>query len=244
MRILLAALLAVLTLRQAAAERPTISAESSVFSQYVWRGMLLTNGPVLQNSVTTLWRGAHLNIWTNQDLNSVDGRRGKFNEVDFDAGYDRSLKKAVISAGAIRYAFPNTPTAATTELYAGAALAVPMQPAVKAFFDVAGTRVTYLTFDISHAVPLPQLSESVGWSVELAGGAGWGSSGYNLAWFGIKEPGWVDFHPSMAVLVRFGKHWRLTPRLSYAALARNVLRQSGVSFPHNFVAGLAFGFTR
>lgn len=91
-----------------------------MFSQYVWRGMLPTNGPVLQNSVTALWRGAHLNMWTNLDLDAANGRRGKFNEVDFEAGYERSLAKAGISAGVIRYRFPNTPAAPITEVYADA----------------------------------------------------------------------------------------------------------------------------
>jgi hypothetical protein len=237
------AVLAVSALRLAAADRPSISAETGVFSQYVWRGMLPTNGPVLQNSVTATWRGAHLNMWTNQDLNAASGPRGKFNEIDFDAGYDRSLKKAGISAGVIRYTFPGTLAAATTELYAGAALAAPLRPAVKAFFDVDGIRGAYLTFDVSHAVPMPKPVPSVDWSVELATGVGWGSSGYSLANFGVREPGWVDVHPSLAVPVSYGKRWSLTPRLGYAALARSALRQSGVAAPHGFTVGLALGFT-
>jgi len=238
------AVLAVQAPRLAAAGRPAISAESAVFSQYVWRGMLATNGPVLQNSVTVLWRGAHVNLWTNQDLNSAHGRRGKFNEVDFDAGYDRSLEKASISAGVIRYTFPNTPMAATTELYAGASLAAPLRPAVKAFFDVDGVRGAYLTFDVSHRVALPKPAPSVSWAIELAAGAGWGSSGYSLNCFLVHRPGWLDVHPSVAVPVSFGKRWCLTPRLGYSALARGALRQSGVAAPHGFVAGLVLGFTR
>ena len=128
--------LAVWAASSPAADRPVFSVESGVFSQYVWRGMLPTNGPVLQNSATVLWRGAHLNLWTNLDLNSANGRRGKFNEVDFDAGYDRSMEKVGFSVGATRYAFPNTPAAATTEVYAGATLAVKLRPAVKAYLDV------------------------------------------------------------------------------------------------------------
>ncbi len=246
MRVLYAAMagsaLAVLAVTNAAADPLAISAESSVFSQYVWRGMLLTDGPVLQNSVTAFWRGAHLNIWTNQDLTLANERRGKFDEVDFDGGYDRSLKKFVLTAGMIHYTFPNTPAPATTEFYAGGMLQAPLRPTVKAFFDVGG-RGGYLTFDVSHAVPLPQLSESVVWSIACAAGAGWGSSGYSLNSFGIREAGLVDLHPSLALPVSFGKHWRLTPRLSYVTLARSVLRQSGVPSAHNFVAGLALGFT-
>jgi hypothetical protein len=237
------AVLTVWAASSAAADRPVFSAESSVFSQYVWRGMLPTNGPVLQNSATALWRGAHLNLWTNLDLNSANGRRGKFNEVDFDAGYDRSLEKAGFSAGLIRYTFPNTPAGATTELYAAATLAVPLRPAVKAYFDVDGIRGTYVTFDVSHSVAMPKPRPQVSWSVELAAGAGWGSSGYSRSYFGVHERGLMDFHPSLAVPVSLGKRWRVTPRISYAALARKTLRDSEVPAAHGFVAGVAVGFT-
>jgi len=240
---ILAVVVAVSTVRFAAAEAPTLAVESGVFSQYVWRGMLETDGPVLENSVTAGWHGAHLNIWTNQDLNSVNGRRGEIGEVDFDAGYDRSLEKAVLSAGMIRYTFPNTLTAANTELYAGAALKMPLRPSAKVFFDAGRIHGTYLTLDVSHTVPLPPLAESATWSIELAAGAGWGSSGYSQAYFHLREPGWVDFHPGIGVPFRFGKHWGCTPRLSYASLARGPLRQSLVPSAHNFVAGVALGFT-
>jgi hypothetical protein len=120
--------LAVPASRLASAGGAAISAESGMFSQYVWRGMLPTNGPVLQNSVTALWRDAHLNMWTNQDLDAANGRRGKFIEVDFEAGYESPLEKAGFSAGVIRYTFPNTPAAPTTEVYAGATLAVLLRP--------------------------------------------------------------------------------------------------------------------
>jgi hypothetical protein len=235
--------LAVWAASSPAANRPVFTLESSVYSQYVWRGMLPTNGPVLQNSATVLWRGAHLNLWTNLDLNSANGRRGKFNEVDFDAGYDRSIEKATFSAGMIRYTFPNTPFGATTEVYAGAALAVKLHPAVKAYYDVDGIRGAYVTFDVSHSVALPKPHPQVSWSVDLAVGAGWGSSGYSRSYFGVHQQGMMDFHPGLGVPVGLGKRWRVTPRLSYAALARERLRNCGIPASHGFVAGVTVGYT-
>jgi hypothetical protein len=227
------AVLAVPALKLAAADRVAISAESGVFSQYVWRGLLPTNGPVLQNSATALWRGTHVNIWTNQDLNSANGVRGKFNEVDFDAGYDHGLKKAGLSAGVIRYTVPNTPAAATTELYAGATLAAPLRPAVKAFFDVDGIRgAYYLTFDVSDAVPMPKPAPSGDWSVELAVGAGWGSSGSSLANFGVREPGrgGLPSQPGCAGQVRRALERHAAPQLRGAGPERSAaVRSSGPS---------------
>jgi hypothetical protein len=226
-----------------AAERPEFSVENGVFSQYTQRGTLPTNGPVLQNSITALWRGAHLNVWTNLNLDSVNGRRGKFDEVDFDAGYDRSFEIVSFSAGAIRYQFPNTTAHATTEVYAGATLAAPLRPAVKAYFDLDGIRGTYVTFDVSQSVPLPPLYPQVRWSLNLSAGAGWGSSGCGLFNFGVRERGLVDLHPGLAVPIGLGKHWRVTPRIGYATLARKALRDSDAPAPHSFAGGVTLGFT-
>jgi outer membrane scaffolding protein for murein synthesis (MipA/OmpV family) len=128
-------------------------------------------------------------------------------------------------------------------VFTGATLAVPLRPSVKAYFDVDSIRGAYVTFDVSHSVAMPKPHPRVSWSVELAAGAGWGSSGYSRSNFGVDRQGLVDFHPSLGMPVEFGKHWRLTPRLGYATLVQSALRQSGVPAPHGFVGGLALGFT-
>jgi hypothetical protein len=228
-----------------AADRPAFSAESSVFGQYVNRGVLASRGPVLQNSASVLWRGAHFNAFTNLELDSADGRRGRFSEINFDAGYERSLEreKVRLSAGAIHNMFPNTPFAASNEVYAGIALAVPLNPAVKAYYIVDGIRGMYVTFDVSHSFAMPSPRPGVSWSVELAAGTAWGSAGYGLGNFEIREHGLVDLRPGLALPANLGKRWRVVPRLSYAALAREKLRHCGIAAPHGFVPGLTVGYT-
>ena len=77
-----------------AAEGPSFTFEATPLSQYVWRGLALTNGPVLQTSGTVNYRGAHVNVFTNQDLSGVNGRRGKVGELDFmDAWYPIQVKQ-------------------------------------------------------------------------------------------------------------------------------------------------------
>jgi len=84
-----------------AADRPSLTFEATPLSQYVWRGLVLTNGPVLQTSITVIYRGAHLNVFTNQDLNGVNGRRGKVGELDFDlTNGDLATLSAASSGGA------------------------------------------------------------------------------------------------------------------------------------------------
>jgi hypothetical protein len=154
--------------------RPSFTFEATPLSQYVWRGLVLTNGPVLQTSSTVTYRGAYLNVFTNQDLNSVNGRRGKVTELDFDLGYDYARDKSTLSAGAIHYTYPNTIAASTTELYAGMRLAGPFNLSVRGYFDVGSIRRGYVTADVFHSVSLPKLAPNVTWEAVLAAGAGCG----------------------------------------------------------------------
>jgi len=128
-------------------------------------------------------------------------------------------------------------------VYAGATLAVPLHPAVKVYYDVDGIRGAYVTFDVSHSVALPKPHPKMSWSVDLAAGTGWGSSGYSRSYFGVHQQGMMDFHPGLAVPVGLGKRWRVTPRISYAALARERLRNCGIPAPHGFVVGVTVGYT-
>jgi hypothetical protein len=226
-----------------AADRPGVNVEASAYNQYVWRGMVITDGPVLQTSTTAGYRAFHLNLFTNTDLGSVNGRRGKFSEVDYDMGYDYSAEKMTLSGGAIRYTFPNTPYASMTELYGGASFAVPLRPSVKAYVGVGAISGTYVTCDFSHAFTLLKPRPNVTWSAEVTAGLGAGSSGYNQRNFGPRGAAMVDFHPAFSAPVKVGSRVRITPRIGYASMVDRALRCSGTAKAHNFFAGLSFSLT-
>ena len=225
-----------------AADRPSLTFEATPLSQYVWRGLVLTNGPVLQTSSTVIYRGAHLNVFTNQDLNGVNGRRGKVGELDFDLGYDYARKKTTLSAGAIRYTFPNTIAASTTELYAGVRLAGLLNPSVRGYFDVASIRGGYVAADVSHSVSLPRLAPGMTWEAVLAAGAGCGSANHNAAYYGVKRLALADLRPLLSLPFTRGK-FRLTPRLGYGMLIDPALRGGRATKAHGFSGGVSFALT-
>jgi hypothetical protein len=225
-----------------ASDSPSFTFEATSLSQYVWRGLVLTNGPVLQTSSTVNYRGAHLNVFTNQDLNSVNGRRGKVNELDFDLGYDYARDKTTLSAGAIHYTYPNTNARSTTELYAGVRLAGPFNPSVRGYFDVAAVRGGYVTADVAHSFSLPKLARDVTWEAVLAAGAGCGSANHNAAYYGVKRLALADLHPSLSLPLSRGK-FRLTPRLGYGMLLEPALRGGGATKIHGFSAGVSVALT-
>lgn len=221
-----------------AERRPAVNVEAGTYSQYIWRGMVVTNGPVLQTSSTVSDRGYHLNVFTNLDLGSVNQRRGKFSEVDYDAGYDRLLEKATLSAGLIHYTFPNTQAASTTELYAGAALAAPLHPSAKVYVDVGAIDGTYATFDISHALALPKPGRGMTWSADFTAGLGAGSRGFGKGYYGVEHAGFADFHSGISLPVGIGRRVHVSPRAGYSSVVDSTLRRSEIMKAHNFYFGL------
>ena len=82
------ALLAAFIAAPAANAAVTTEYSLDLVSAYVWRGYSVTDGLVLQPSVTSSHEsGFSLNIWGNYDLDDVNGAAGDFIEVDITLSY-------------------------------------------------------------------------------------------------------------------------------------------------------------
>ena len=65
---------------------------TDIFSRYVWRGLLSSEGAVWQPSISFEAYGVGINVWANFPL--IGGpNQGQFNEVDFTLYYHRNFKK-------------------------------------------------------------------------------------------------------------------------------------------------------
>jgi hypothetical protein len=235
--------LVILTCMAAFAADPSVSVESNVYSHYVWRGLAVNLDPVLQTSGTVFYRGGHLNVFANQDLTAISGRRGKVNELDFDGGYDYTREKYTLSAGAIHYTFPNTMSASTTEIYGGAAFGGWLHPSFRGYFDTGANGGQYATADVYHSFALPRLIDNTSWAAVLSAGAGWGSSKHNAGYYGVETAALADLHPSLAVPITRGP-FRVTPRLGYSHMLDAQLRRGPAAVLHGFYAGLGLSYTR
>ena len=181
-------------------------------------------------------------MFTNQDLNGVNGRRGKVDELDFDLGYNYVKETVTLSAGAIRYTYPNTTAASTTELYAGVGFAGPLNPSVRSYFDVGSIRGSYFSADVFHSVALPKLPSGLNWEAVLAAGAGCGSANHNAAYYGVERLALADLHPSVSLPLSRGK-FRLTPRLAYGMLLDPALRAGPAVKAHGFSGAVSLALT-
>lgn len=191
-----------------AASEPEISAEASLLSSYVWRGMVLNNDMVMQPQVTIEHYGVSFNIWGNYDLGSnVSGVSSDFSEIDYTIGYELPLaiEDLVVSVGLAHYTFPNVTNPntgnaeeSTTEIFAKGTLRtlenmnIPVIPSLTIFGDVDEVNGTYFLFDVYVPYEITsELSSQVGFS------AGYGNTAYNDFYFGQGQgvdADWNDFN--------------------------------------------------
>ena len=178
---------------EASPARPEFGVDLAFANKYVWRGMLLTDGPVFQPAATLGYKGASINVWGNLDLNNANDNAGEFNEVDLTLDYTHSIKEFSVSGGMIYYDFPNTDFRSTLELYLAAGVDILLQPSITVYFDVDQAEGIYGTFGLSHSFDLPD-SDSVSWSLDLATSIGLGSSKYNDFYFVVYDVAFTDFY--------------------------------------------------
>ena len=164
-----------------------IGAEVGIQSKYVWRGFLLTDGPVLQPSVTLGLKGLDLNLWGNMDLGENDIIETKdsmeMNEIDYTLSYNRSLLIIDASVGVIHYTFPNmTYDSATTEVFAGISGSFPGHPSITLYRDVQNAEGTYISIGAGQSIPVGLL-----FGIEISGAIGLGSKNYSEFYSMAKE---------------------------------------------------------
>jgi hypothetical protein len=86
---------------------PTVAfgAEADVLSRYIWRGITLSTGPVLQPSTFVRVKGLELSAMGNLVLTDP-GEEGRFNEVDLDLRYKGRWRRWTFEPIAYGYLYP------------------------------------------------------------------------------------------------------------------------------------------
>lgn len=171
-----------------------------VNSAYVWRGITLTDGPVLQPSLdVTLPAGLAINVWANMDLNGANGddTRREFSETDLQLSYtyDR-IERFAFSVGVIEYLFShqtqdNEALPGTRELFAGVSALIGwgFSAGVEGFYDIDEVKDYYAYVSLTYEYELmadtltaaAELSAGVAgedWAAEIAQGTSGGLFDY------------------------------------------------------------------
>ena len=186
-----------------------IGADASLYSSYVWRGLSLTNKPVLQPDlyVTFPLRNASVTVggWANIDLGQYDdpdddisesGGLSSFNFAEFDPWAEISFplgEKLTLTGGVTAYIYPNdaglTSDFNTVELYGKAALDVLLSPKLNFYYDVDKIDGAYIEGSVSHTL---QLGEKVGLALGALAGFSEGQDA-DLDAFGNPQADFFNF---------------------------------------------------
>jgi hypothetical protein len=171
--LVLGGVLAALASAPPATAQTTIGWDAALFSSYVWRGVTYTNKPVLQPDLWVTFPLGKASLtaggWANIDIGKYDdpnndlsesGGSSAFNFAEFDWWGEIGVPVGVatLTAGVTGYHFPNdvgfTSDLNTIEVYGKAALDVPLNPKVSAYYDVDKIKGLYLEGGVSHGLPI------------------------------------------------------------------------------------------
>jgi hypothetical protein len=170
-----------------------VGADLGLLSSYVWRGLSLTNKPVVQpdlyvaipigTAFLTMGGWANIDLGRYNDLAddiSESGGSSSFNLAEFDWWGEVSypIGRATLTGGATGYIFPNDTNAPndfglltkggnTVEIYGKAEFDAPLSPRLSIYYDVDKVKGAYFEGSISHFI---EVSEKV--SVDLGATAG------------------------------------------------------------------------
>jgi hypothetical protein len=215
------------------------------FSKYVWRGQNVVDDWVLQPSAFASYKGFTASVWGNVDVTGEGVDDWEFNEIDWALDYSNTvpgLDWLGYSLGVIYYDFPNTPFEATTEVYAGLSVDVPLSPAVRWFYDVDEIEGSYIQLSIGHTVEkFVQWTENAYCDVQVGASIGYGTDGYNDGYFGVDDSGMNDLTLSAGLPICLGS-WTIKPVIAYSTMIGDDIR-AATAESDNFWGGISASYS-
>ncbi len=137
------------------------SASADILSNYVWRGLKLSDDQgVIQPSVGITSGAFGANLWANYDMDT-----NEHNETDLTLSYSRSMDKLSYEAGFIYYALDGLED--TQELYLSLSYDAPLSPSATLYYDYDEGDGAFLVLSVGHSVPVGDYELSLGASASV-----------------------------------------------------------------------------
>ena len=194
----------------AAAPAIPTSATASVgyMSQYVWRGLVLSDGGVIQPSIDFNYGGFNANLWANYDRNPDIQQT---NETDLTLKYTYAIKDLSLSAGYIYYGVVG---ANDEEAFASASYATILNPSITYYQDLRlGKGGGFAVLSVS------QTSPELWHGITVSGGASVGydsnDAAMGLKRDGSKYAGFFNGELTSSLKIPVTKAISITPSLTY-----------------------------
>lgn len=222
----------------AASAQYSASGDLAFASKYIWRGIRVTDEPVLQPSMTLGIGNFSFNAWANMDLTGINdisptiSSQGKFTEIDYTFAYDQSFDDISISGGLIFYTFDWLFFPTTAEIFGGVTFdSVPASPSVTLYVDVdetsagAGSTGLYILLAAGHTF---ETGNDVVTGVDVSGTFAFANSGYTNFYFG-PDGGATDASVTVSVPFEIDDNWSASGFFTYSGLIRDSIRAAQYS---------------
>ena len=206
------------------AEGPKVSGFASVdlMSNYVWRGIKVSNSWVVQPSVGIGYGDFAANIWGNYDSDVAeatskgDTGHGEMTEVDVTLSYTKTIDKLTLTGGYIYYAFDGFND--TQEFFVTAAYDTLLSPALTVYYDYDEGNGAFIIASIGHTFKLPKdmglkLGALVSYNIEN------GIMGFDKN--GDKFSNFYNAELNAALTIPLTKALSITPKVAYSFAISN-----------------------
>jgi hypothetical protein len=215
----------------------------------MWRGVRVSNDPVVQSEVLIKKGIFEVNLFGNIDVTNENDNGGDFTEMDVTFGINKEilgggilLRQVNLLAGISSFNYPNTDTDSTVELYAGFDITLPMDIHSKtvANFDIDEVEGAYVSQDFFKDFNLVKFG-LLGRDCTLVAkpdiGAGWGSQDYNEYYFNEDSHGISNWHAGLSLMV-VNDRFEFGPSVSYTDLWNDNIRDN-VADDENVTVGFS-----
>jgi uncharacterized protein (TIGR02001 family) len=223
----------------AAAEATAIT---ELNSAYVFRGVTLNDGWVVQPSIDVSKTGFSVNVWGNLDIDDYDGtfNKGEFSEVDLLLQYEFGLGPMTYTAGIVQYLYPHQedengrPLDGTREVFASAEMEIlaGLALGLSFYYDVDEIHDFYSNLYATYETDVAKI-------VTLEFGASAGYVGKDESVGG--ERGFDDYNFSLAAKREVIENLELAAKIAYTgSIDRDVLPDQDVHTYGGVSASYAF----
>jgi hypothetical protein len=229
-------------------DKVEFSLTADYFGKYIWRGQNLNDDPAFQPGFSASYKGLTAGVWGSLDTTDIHDNSGKFTEIDYYADYSGDvpgIESLGFSVGTIYYDFPNTTYNATTELYWGLNLDMPLSPSVTFYHDIDEADGLYISTGISHTIDkILELGPDVPVALKLGANYGWADSSYNEFYWGLDKSKSNDISLSAALPFEVGG-WSMTPSVHYVMLVDSDIKDTDMcsTDDNEFFVGIGFSKT-
>ena len=211
-----------------------ISGDFAVYSQYIWRGMLLDKDEVVQNGLYLFYKGFSVGIWGSADLQNKDNLHS--GEIDYLFDYTYSFKKCNFSVGHTYYNFPETDSF-SKEFYIGVGLDTLLAPSLTYYHDYGdendgGGDGDYVVLEGSYSLPLKNTSCTLDFGGHVA---------YNNKLFINGKGG--DFGISIGMGIPLSDKLNLNPNINYTVPFGDLKSSNDGDQENKFYGGFSLDYS-